>query len=411
MAGEIKLAFTNEEVDEYINDLQKAVGNKERVYELLDLNHLPIFVAYLKRIGMSDYYLEFAAVAEIVRFKMRETLSCKNHKSCVVSDKGVEYETATKNFNYLSPKVIIGFDKNGTFWLDNERYFDEEKWRDNIFIRRKVFNSVEKDGGINGYGVAYLRFKETGRYFYMQNRKEFDGVPYFITESFDGLGYEMKRKTVDIGQPVYNGEFENTFAENFRMYTALFSRLKDWYKNSYGIDESNVDEYSDRIEHARLKDKIKELNEISEMLESNMYKHRLTYTVVSEKIDGLIEYLKGRNVELQEGKDVISELLELAEKVREENIVLESDECKENEHDSKEKQDLEVLDIDELNLIIKIKQNKIAALRKLQGRYIDVNNNYRITIHKIERKIEELKRELSKVEKEPGDKNTDEISL
>ena len=85
MDEEIKLAFTEEEVDEYINDLQNAVGNKEKVDELLNLEHLPILVAYLRRIGMPEEYLEYAGVVDLTRFKMRDVLSCKSFKFCTVS--------------------------------------------------------------------------------------------------------------------------------------------------------------------------------------------------------------------------------------------------------------------------------------------------------------------------------------
>ena len=82
MENKIKTTFTNEEINEYIAELNNAIGNKRKINKLLDLSHLPILVAYLRKIGVNEKLLSLAAVVEFTRREMKEILSDKTLIQC-----------------------------------------------------------------------------------------------------------------------------------------------------------------------------------------------------------------------------------------------------------------------------------------------------------------------------------------
>lgn len=411
MAERIETNFTKEDVNEYVKKLQAAIGNKDKVFELLNLEHLPIFVAYLKSIGVSNELLEFAGVVEFTRFKMRDVLS---NKKCTISDRGVEFEGEWNSITGKKEKSLIGIDDKGVFRLDNNSYFEFVKWRNNVFIRNDSSSRPNCYEGINAYGAAYLRCYDTGYYSVFEERTNIDGIPYYRRVSSDGIGFEDERKTIDIGQPVYNGEFENTFAENYRMYVTLFPRLKEWYEIQYGVNKNNVDEYSKNIEVAQVRDKINGLDLEFNTIKNLLYRNKLVYTTLTSKIDSLINCLKGINPEHEDGKRFVSEILSYAEKVREDNKESSLEGKEENDDSDKEEVeniDLKTLSFEELKELLDDKTKKVRSLRESNIVLERKNYNYRKAVYEIERRITECKVLLEKRDKDTNKEDDLEVAL
>ena len=203
---------------------------------------------------------------------------------------------------------------------------------------------------------------------------------------------------VDVGQPVYNGTFENTFEENYRMYVTLFPRIEEWYEDEYDVDESNVEEFSEKIEVAKLKEEIKNLNKAVKGVKFISYRNMLAYECYSKRVNELISYLKGLEVNSKEGKEVIANLLSLAENVQEENKDVTFDGIEDEDENEEE---IETCDIDELNLIIKAKKEELKKLHIQSERLESANRNYRNVTSKLEMEIKDITNLLKK-EKESG---------
>ena len=92
MEETIKVQFTKEEIDEFINNLQSSIGDAKKVKELLHVKSLPILIAYLEEIRTPEDILDKAGAVEAIRIRMIEILTDARYKNCVVSDTGIEYD-------------------------------------------------------------------------------------------------------------------------------------------------------------------------------------------------------------------------------------------------------------------------------------------------------------------------------
>ena len=314
MEKNIKVTFTNEEVDEYINSLNNAKGSERKINKLLDLNHLPILVAYLRRIGVDEELLSLAAVVEFTRYRMRDVLTSSNVKEWNVTDTGVEFE----RYDIFPHPEKIGVDSINVFWIGKDKCFgrkykevEGELWPIDgyIYLKRKMYHSKDVDRPINRWGFAFCRFKCFGDFFIEDEIKDDEnGVKYFYTTRSDTGIEEYTVKRVYTGEPINLEETENSLKDNYEMYSTLFPKYKEWLDGYYLGCENNLDERIRIIDSEFYKTrliKICERNqELKEMIENEFEVYRSNKT----KLEDLNEFLSAYDCVTDAGKSVIDDI-------------------------------------------------------------------------------------------------------
>lgn len=310
MENNIKITFTNEEVDEYINELNAAKGNERKINKLLDLKHLPILVAYLRRIGVDEELLSLAAVVEFTRMKMRNVLTSPGTKEWNVTDTGVDFIQYGK---YPHPE-IIGVDE-GTFWLGNEKLFGRkyrevfgELWPVDayMYLKRKMYDSKDPDRAISKHGFAFLRFKYVGDFCVRdQIFEDENGVKYFSTTRSDTGMSPFTVKRVYAGEPIEMQETENTLKDNYEIYTALFPKYKKWLDKRYLGGKNDLDEKVRIIDSEIYKERLFKFGGKNPLLKMGIEEEFRRYKSNNSKLDSLSEYLEGYDCECEDGKGVI----------------------------------------------------------------------------------------------------------
>lgn len=310
MDSNIKITFTNEEIDEYIKDLNDAKGSERKINKLLDLKHLPILVAYLRKIGVDDNLLSLAAVVEFTRTKMKEVLTSPGIKEWNVTDTGVDF---IQHGKYLHPE-IIGVDE-GVFWLGNEKYFgrkyreiDGEFWTvDNyMYLKRKMYYYKDPDRAINKWGFAFLRFKYVGEFCIRDDIKEDEnGTKFFYTTRSDVGMSEYIVKRVYAGEPIEMQETENTLRENYEMYSALFPKYKDWLDHYYLNGKDNFVEKVRVVDSEIYKSRLFKFGGKNPLLKMTIEEELRRYRSNNDKLDFFSEYLNSYEFESKEGENAV----------------------------------------------------------------------------------------------------------
>lgn len=393
MESKIKTNFTEEEISEYIKELNSAIGNKRKVNKVLDLYHLPILVAYLRKIGVSEELLSLAAVAEFTRYKMREVLTDPNMNKCEVLDTGVEFERKAR-FPHLEK---IGVDEGNVFRLGNEKYFgrkcreiDGEEWPVDayIYLKRKMYFHRDPDRPINRCGFAFNRFYFSHDFEVQDKIEEGEnGIQYFLTEKYvEDFGYYTEKR-IYAGEAVnIDGiEYENTLRENYDIYTALFPKYKEWLDAGY-ISEKSTLENSIRVTDSEIyRERIKKYNNINPLVKAKVEKEISKYQVNKDKLDSLVEFLDGYICKTEEGVAVIEEIL---------NTALTAKTIDLDEHrleDSSEKDlDVSKLEYEELKRRAEMLVKENDDLEELLESLRDVNEFNERLIKLIEEKIRNI---------------------
>lgn len=408
MAKDIKVNFTEEEILEYINELNNAKGNNRKINKLLDLSHLPILVAYLRKIGVSEELLSLAAVVEFTRYKIKDILTSDSIKEWNVTDTGIEFEKYDK---FPHPEKL-GVDSADTFWLGNEKYFGRNMkeihgvmWPADsyIYLKRKMYSYRDIDRPINRWGFAFCRFYFCGKISVWDKIEKEDGIKYFITKITDIGGVEIERKRIYAGEPIDLLETENTLKDNYEMYTTLFPKYKEWLDIDYA---DNFDEKVRVVDSEIYKEKIPKLVEKNDICKKALKEEFEKYKENEKKLEELEEYLSGFKCENDDGINAIESIkVEVNSRltVDEENIesVLDSTNLKDS---NVEPNDLSYEELKEKTERLTAEVDSIEDLIELL-REVNISNgilieNIRNKIKEIGMKKEENARDVTETEEE-----------
>lgn len=311
MAKDIKVNFTEEEIVEYINELNGAKGNNRKINKLLDLSHLPILVAYLRKIGVSEELLSLAAVVEFTRYKMKDVLTSPSIKEWKVTDTGIEFE---KHDKFPHPEKV-GVDSENTFWLGNDKFFGRRykeiegmKWPVNsyMYLKRKMYYYRDIDRPINRWGFAFCRFYYNGEYsIHDRIIRQENGITYYQTNMTDVGGSEFESKRLYAGEPIDLPETENTLKENYEMYSTLFPKYKEW------LDAEYTDKLEDRIkvvDSEIYKSRIMKLTGRNSIFIATVKEEFERYKENKKKLEELEEYLSSFECETDDGKNAANSI-------------------------------------------------------------------------------------------------------
>lgn len=329
MAGEIKIDFTEDEINEFIAELNSSIGNKRKVDKLLDLNHLPILVAYLRKIGMDEKLLSLAAVVEFTRYKMREVLSDKTLKQCKVTDTGVVFEKNKEN----SKVEKIGVDKLNLFCLGEHEFFGKQDMSENterypiwpkeqyVYLQRRIYDYQNPDRAISNSGWAFGRRNNFGSLYLIDEiNRENDGLIYYTTAEIGTDNELITRSRIYAGEAIDVKENENTFRENYEMYCTLFPKYRGWLNNWCLRGVENLDEVVRITDTAIYKERIEKLTNSNLMLQGKVNRELETYKMNKQNLDELMKCLKGYDFKTSEGKRVLDEIRLLIEERKEIDI-------------------------------------------------------------------------------------------
>lgn len=311
MKENVQKDFTNEEIDKFIEDLNNAVGSKEKVNELLGIKNLPIFIAYLRRIGVKTELLEYAAVVDLTRLKvMREFVHAKSPDDCKVTDKGIEY----KGWN-VTEKIEV--DENGVFRLSDSEYFTMPNEKGEVYLNEDRKEETKVKRKINKYGIADLEYYVYGSDGWYTEERKMDGeIPYILIDETDGATYGYTKKVVDFGQPVFVNGVKSNFEENYYTYTSLFPRSKVWYDSYYWLADKDISEFSKRLDDMDILYEIeREESNISEY-ERYCTKRESRITERKIKLGKLIAFLKTIKAKSPVGNEVATKILDSAKTVK-----------------------------------------------------------------------------------------------
>ena len=317
MENKIKTTFTNEEINEYIAELNNAIGNKRKINKLLDLSHLPILVAYLRKIGVNEKLLSLAAVVEFTRREMKEILSDKTLRQCEITDSGVFFEKDEIN----SKPEMIGINKMGVLCLGNERYFgkqdvteeyDESRlWPVERYVRlqRRCGCVTDPNRSISNSGWALCRMAHIGDFYLIDDvARGKDGLIYYTTliNDIDGETYYNSR--IYAGEAIDVEENENTFREHYEMYTTLFPKYRGWLNNWYLRGVENLNDVVKRTDSEIFRERIEKFSKGKISLKCDIESEIEKYSDNKRRLDELLGFLSRYKCVSEEGKRVVEDV-------------------------------------------------------------------------------------------------------
>ena len=396
MEETIKVQFTKEEIDEFINNLQSSIGDVKKVKELLHVKSLPILIAYLEEIGTPENVLDKAGAVEAIRIRMIEILTDARYKNCVVSDTGIEYDYNYNKGFYRREK--LGLDENNVFRLSKDKYFkNSEEYESIIYLMNDMenaFNPRIEIGEANcgrsiGHYMGVLGVKH--------ERKMINGIPYVEIKEQLMDGSIEYRKVVDVGLPFFSDNHDSTFEENYKMYTLLFPNIKDWY-DKYFIwdyrhnDNRTVKEKSDDIDRVVTLEKLYKIDLEIFGLQSNIIGGITNYRNNRKNIDEMIERLQEYTCEDDIEREYIATLIQRAQELAD----------RETEFDDKEKMEhikseLSVkdgvrkygdLELDVLHQVLDDREDKKDRLSGIEEQITLINEEYQRLVDEVRRVLD-----------------------
>lgn len=311
MSENIKTNFTEEEIKQYIEDLNSAIGNKEKLDVLLGFDNLPIFISYLRKMGVNETLLSYAGVVEIARQNFKGTLASEYFKR-EVTDKGIMEEDKKdgfKKYHYVDENGILHMHGVYEFSMPDKdgKVFYYSKRRDG---REYVENEIDK----NGLVKLTHRF-HGGDGWYTEERKDENGVPVIEVDTTDGATFGRVNKYIDTGYVYFlESEMNRSYKQNYEMYTTLFPNTKEWFDEKY---RGTVDGISERLEIESIKLKIKELK--GEIKSLKTYKSRGIDKNLNEKrneVKSLLGFLLTVKEKSPVGKKAVEDILNEVKQVQ-----------------------------------------------------------------------------------------------
>ena len=249
-----KTVFTKEETKKYVGELQKSVGNRERIFDLLDNQDL--FLEYLRTIGVNPDWFQRAAIVEIAREEIRKILMDKTakvtsegifyggNKSLCVRDGSffICYTGSDNEFKRFMPVDIVEdveLEGEKRFVKDKELVEDTSQTTDFVEYTEHKVNEYAIGKVIDRNGVVQLEK--------VYKPYQFIGIPMGLDESASYLRC-LNGKQTSYRETVYAGTFPhitNGKRENYANpvtangiadprildYLERYPRYKSWFES------------------------------------------------------------------------------------------------------------------------------------------------------------------------------------
>lgn len=237
MEGKEKRVYTDDEIKRYIELLQDAKKDSQKIEEVLSFENTGLFQAYLIKIGVSPELTEYAAVVERARRKVKKIL--ENSKECDVTENGITYKDLTERRFYAEDGKL--YFEEGTFVT-----LPDENGKLKIVSPSNILSYVAV---INRFGVLEGEYTRGGPGFsgeYSEFERKLDSsIPIAHYEETDGASYGISKDVVDYGNPADCMDQSRTLKDNYELYTRLYPRLGQWYEYYFSRYKMNLDEVSD----------------------------------------------------------------------------------------------------------------------------------------------------------------------
>lgn len=277
------------ETRNYIEELQKSVGNKEEVERLL--NDTESLQKYLETIGANPEIARRAGVLYLVQKDLEALLV---RKAAVVTPKGII--SSERNFfkagdNGSLEFLLYGdldekYERSSHYELDAST--GEVKFTEDTDLIRTIA-MIDEKGVIN-------RETKLGRIPYLMNyleeeRSVQNGVPVIISTNTNGSSFRKKTTKVDFGNPFLRSNNVTEFDRNFETYISAYPILEEWYQERFAGFETDIKGYSASLTEEQIRLDIKTLEESIAEQQKDLNSKNEKIKLLRERLEIMLEML------------------------------------------------------------------------------------------------------------------------
>ena len=325
---------------------------------------------------MNEEFLLSAGVVELTRLKMKQVLTDPKLKTANFTDSGLEFMYDRK----VAKKEKIGLNEENVFELGAESYFC--KVGENVILQRNMSNVnsriIDKSGRVQEKSNFF------GKYYYLEEVKEKDGIRYCVTSKINGLGNKEVTSVLDTGRPVFSDDNNSSFETNYNVYSELFPSYKEWLDDRF-LKGRKLDDVVKKVDTIYYTDRLHKLGTKRLSTIACIENEKREYEENRRKLNNLIKFLKEYDCETEAGKEKIDEFIKLAEDTKVEDIDIDFDCLKKQRESLKDK--YSDLELEELKKETKNAEDDVQILEDILSKYINANGKLREVVGMIKRKI------------------------
>lgn len=292
--------YTEEEIKRYMELLQDAENDPKKIEEVLSYENTGLFQAYLIKIGVNPELVEYAAVVERARKKVKRVLE---HCKCKVDDSGIIYE------NFGESKIYA---EEGRLYFDDDEYvtLPDEEGKVRIVSSSNISSYVAI---INRFGVLEGEYTSGGPGFsgeYTDIERKMDGsVPICYYESSDGASYDKSKKVADYGNPADCLDQSRTLKENYELFGRLYPRLKQWYEQCFSRYNMEFEEVSDFLVQKQDEIECKEIEQEILLYQRSININNNKSSELRDKLKRMLGFIKNIGTKSLIGKGIADRIL------------------------------------------------------------------------------------------------------
>lgn len=281
------------EKSSYIEDLQKAAGDKEECEKVL--GNIAGLQQYLIQIGVKPELTQKAGFIFLAQEEMKFFLS---KDSVRITDKGIVLPNrsmfiAGKNggikvFHHDSYEDEV---VRSAYVEESEHSADEITYiQDTQFI--KTITNINSQGAMEKE-IKYGKTPFANDYSERVRTVE-DGIPIIIATFSDGASFNRTKKDIDLGNPFFISSTISEFYQNYETYIEEYPMLEGWYQDRFPGFKDDIKGYSENLRTEQLLLEIRSLEDKINLHEMSLNRRTADAEVLKRKLEQMIAFLKAK---------------------------------------------------------------------------------------------------------------------